>query len=96
MVNHKITHKSLVFSCPNNMEHYIKKMYGYSQRIFKTDATCEDDYLLLGVSVSLPLLGPAERRWGLGMKEMECNTVKRNDNISTAITCNPTSKEKEI
>lgn len=56
----------------------------------------EDDYLLLGVSVSLPLLGPAERRWGLGMKEMECNTVKRNDNISTAITCSLTSKEKEI
>ena len=35
------------------------------------DATCKDNYLLLGVSVSLPLLCPAERRWGLGMKEVE-------------------------
>ena len=39
------------------------------------DATCKENYLLLGVSVSLPLLCPAERRWGLLTKEVEYSTV---------------------
>lgn len=70
---------------PSTWNTTCENMHSYQQRRFQIDATCKDNYLLLGVSVSLPLLCPAERRWGLGMKEVEYSRVRVTITLQTCV-----------